>query len=121
MRDGQLAKAHAVVDEIDAAGGAACAYAVDIRDVDAIRTVKQVEQDLGPIDIPVNSAGVYYPTLIGEIDETDYDRMVDTNLKGTLFTIDAVTPGMKARGRGGLPIGKGGQRELQHPLCWSLL
>ena len=37
-------------------------------DVDAIRAVKQVEQELGPIDIPVNSAGVYYPTLIGEND-----------------------------------------------------
>lgn len=101
VASGQLAKAQAVVDEIDAAGGVARAYAVDIRDVDAIRAlVKQVEQDLGPINILVNSAGVYYPTLIGEIDEADYDRMVDINLKGTLFTIDAVTPGMKARGRG---------------------
>jgi NAD(P)-dependent dehydrogenase (short-subunit alcohol dehydrogenase family) len=101
VASGHLDKAQAVVDEIETAGGTGRAYAVDIRDVDAIRAlVKKVEQDLGPIDILVNSAGVYYPTLIGEVEERDYDRMADINLKGTFFTIDAVTPGMKARGRG---------------------
>ena len=36
----------------------------------------------GRIDILVNSAGVFYPTLIGETDEAMFDRMCDINLKG---------------------------------------
>jgi len=101
VASGSLAKAEAVVTAIVAAGGEAAAYAADVRDVAQIRgLVAQVEQDLGPIAILVNSAGVFYPTTIGELDEADFDRMIDINLKGTVFAIDAVVPGMKARGRG---------------------
>ncbi|MEH3106440.1 MAG: SDR family NAD(P)-dependent oxidoreductase [Sphingomonas fennica] len=101
VASGSIAKATAVADRIVAAGGRARAYATDIREVDAVRKlVDQVERDLGPIDILVNSAGVYFPTEIGETAEADFDRMVDINLKGTFFAIDAVVPGMKARGRG---------------------
>jgi len=101
VASGSLAKAQAVADRIAAAGGRAWAYAADVRDVAAIRAVVDaVGRDLGPIDILVNSAGVYYPTQIGETSEEAFDRMADVNLKGTFFAIDAVAPGMKARGRG---------------------
>lgn len=101
VASGSIAKAGAVADRIVAAGGRAQAYATDIRQVAAIGAlIEQVERDLGPIDILVNSAGVYFPTEIGETAEADFDLMVDINLKGTFFTINAVIPGMKARGRG---------------------
>jgi 3-oxoacyl-[acyl-carrier protein] reductase len=101
IASGDLAKAQAVAIGITAEGGSAKAYACDVRDVAAIeKVVAAVERDLGPIDILVNSAGVYYPTPLGATAESDFDRMVDINLKGTFFAINAVAPGMKARGRG---------------------
>lgn len=76
-------------------------YVCDVRSPAALATlVAQVEQDLGPIDLLVNSAGVYFATPIGDTAEADFDRMVDTNLKGSFYAINAVVPGMKARRRG---------------------
>lgn len=77
------------------------AYACDVRDAAAVqRLVAQVEADLGPVDILVNSAGVFYPTIAGETETDAIDRMVDINLKGTFHTLNAVAGGMKSRKRG---------------------
>jgi 3-oxoacyl-[acyl-carrier protein] reductase len=93
-----LAKAQAVVDTLS---GRAAPYVCDVRDPVALAAlVTQVERDLGSIDLLVTSAGVYYATPIGETAEADYDRMVDINLKGAFFAINAVVPGMKARRHG---------------------
>ena len=101
VSSGSLAKAEAVPQSIADAGGRARGYATDIRDVAGLRAlVTKVEHELGPIAILVNSAGVYFPTEIGATPEADFDKMVDINLKGTFFAIDAVVPGMKARGNG---------------------
>lgn len=101
VASGSLAKAQMVAEGIVEAGGQARAYAADVRDVARIRAlVAQIEADLGPIAILVNSAGVFYPTAIGKVEEADFDRMIDINLKGTFFAIDAVTPGMMTRGAG---------------------
>ena len=101
VASGALAKAEAVAASIIAAGGRAKAYVADVRDVAALEDmVRAVEQELGPIDILVNSAGVYYPTAIGDTSEEDFDRMVDINLKGTFFAINAVAPMMKQRQKG---------------------
>lgn len=95
-----LAKAERVAAEI---GAQAKPYVCDVRDAGAVAAlVAAVERELGPVDVLVNSAGVYYATPIGETGEADYDRMVDTNLKGTFFAINAVVPGMKARRRGNI-------------------
>lgn len=94
-------KAQAVCDGIRQAEGIASPYACDVRDAKQVaRLVEQVERELGPIDILLNSAGVFYPTPVGSTAEEDYDRMVDINLKGTWNAISAVAPGMKARKRG---------------------
>lgn len=91
-----LDKAQAVAQPI---GGKA--YVCDVRDAAAVvELVVTVEKELGPLDILVNSAGVFYPTIAGETAATEIDRMVDINLKGTFHTLNAVSPGMKARGRG---------------------
>ncbi len=95
------AKAQAVVDEIAAAGGTAHAFVADISSANGANTlVREVEAELGAIDLLVNSAGVYFPTPAGSATEEAFDRMVNINLKGSFFTLNAVAPGMKARGAG---------------------
>jgi NAD(P)-dependent dehydrogenase (short-subunit alcohol dehydrogenase family) len=62
--------------------------------------VEKVRNAWGRLDILVNSAGVYYPTPLGETAEEALQQMLDTNLKGVFLAMNAVTPGMKAQGGG---------------------
>jgi 3-oxoacyl-[acyl-carrier protein] reductase len=88
-----LAKAEEVVREIAEKGGQSKGYVADIADVSAIkRLFQEFLNDFTTIDILVNSAGVFYPTVIGRIAEAEFDRMVDINLKGLFYTIDTVAP-----------------------------
>ena len=94
-------KAQKVVDPIVTGGSAAQAFACDVRDTGQIeQLVADVTAALGPVDILVNGAGVFYPTKLGETPETDFDDIVDTCLKGTFFMCNAVGPRMVERGGG---------------------
>lgn len=94
-------KAAAVVQGIEAAGGTAKPYAVDVRDAAALTgLVAQVESDLGAIDLLVNAAGVFYPTPAGATEPADSARLLDINIKGPWNAISAVVPGMRERGSG---------------------
>lgn len=66
------------------------------------KLVEDVVNDLGHIDVLVNSAGIFVPTPAGETKVDDMNRMIDVNLKGTLNTINAVAPHMKSRKRGNI-------------------
>ncbi|CAN5855838.1 3-oxoacyl-ACP reductase FabG [soil metagenome] len=64
------------------------------------RMVASVEEQLGPIDVLVNNAGVLRPTRIVDIAEDEWDFVVDVNLKGTFLCSQAVIPAMRRRGWG---------------------
>lgn len=96
-----LSKAEAAASEIASAGGIAHPFVADISSASgAASLVRKVEAELGPIELLVNSAGVYFPTPAGDTTEDAFDRMLAINLKGSFFVLNAVTPGMKARGAG---------------------
>lgn len=85
-----------------ALGPDAMAVAMDVTDREEIAAgVASVEARWGGIDILVNNAGVFNMAPIEEITFEDYRRQYDINVAGTLFTIQAVVPGMKRRGKGG--------------------
>ena len=54
----------------------------------------------GRIDILVNNAGISNTKKLEEIDEAEWDHMMDTNLKGTFFLTQAVFQEMKRNGYG---------------------
>ncbi len=56
--------------------------------------MKETLYKFGSIDVLVNNAGIAFEGLITDTDEIDYDRIVDTNLKGTFNCCKAVTPVM---------------------------
>ena len=62
--------------------------------------VKETLYKFGSLDILVNNAGVAYQGLITDTDEIDFDRIIDTNLKGTFNCCKAVTPSMVSKGSG---------------------
>jgi 3-oxoacyl-[acyl-carrier protein] reductase len=73
----------------------------DVSDPVAVRMlVGEVTTQIGPVDILVNAAGVFYPTPADGKSQEASDKMVDVNLKGTWNVINAVAPGMKSRASG---------------------
>ena len=60
--------------------------------------VKKILESFGRIDILVNNAGITRDNLMLRMKEEDWDRVVDTNLKGVFLCIKAVTrPMLKKR------------------------
>lgn len=92
----------AVQREIEQHGVRALAITADVTNKNALtQLVATVEQQLGPIDLIVNNAGVL--RAIGRVTETDADdwwREVEINLRGSFLCSQAVLPGMIARKRG---------------------
>ncbi|WP_118184843.1 SDR family oxidoreductase [Paraburkholderia phosphatilytica] len=92
----------AVAREIGAAGGQAYARQVDLQKrAEMIDMVRWVEAELGTVDILVNNAGASSRVRnIQWIDEADWDSTVSVNLTAVYVLIQAVLPGMLARGGG---------------------
>ena len=96
-----IGKAEKVVDKVTAAGGIGQAFVANVSKVSEIEAlVEAVAIAFGEIHILVNSAGIVGGTPAGATSEMDYDRIMDTNLKGTFFCANAVVPLMKAKGSG---------------------
>lgn len=70
--------------------GAATAYAVDVADHAAVQELaKMIGEELGPVNILVNNAGVTRDGLLMRMKEEDWDTVLDTNLKGAFNTVKA--------------------------------
>ena len=99
IADLDRAECEAVAREI---GREAFGLALDVTKPDQIAAVvAEVERRAGGIDILVNNAAVFDLAPIEEITEQSYDRIFAVNVKGLLFTLQAVAKSMIARGRGG--------------------
>ena len=86
--NGSKEKAEAVKSEIEAAGGQAEVYQCDVSDYTACETLIQtVIKEEGSLDILVNNAGITKDGLLMKMSEEDFDKVLDTNLKGAFNTI----------------------------------
>lgn len=89
--------------EIEQLGRRALVVQADVARTDAIgRMFDEVEAAWGTVDILVNNAGIEERWPTGECRETNYDAIMDTNLKGAFFCAQRALEGMKAKGWGRL-------------------
>ena len=65
----------------------------DLSEIDEL--ISMVMKDYGHIDVLVNNAGIYPARAFDRISEDDYDKMMDTNVKGVFFLSRAVSKVMK--------------------------
>jgi NAD(P)-dependent dehydrogenase (short-subunit alcohol dehydrogenase family) len=92
----------ALRDEIRRAGGRAHPVAIDVTDVASVRAgVDAAQAALGPLDILVNNSGVSVTRRAVEVEEDDYDSVMDTNAKGAFFVAQAAGRAMIAAKRPG--------------------
>lgn len=84
-----------------AAGHTAHAYAFDVTNRDAVeRHVWQIEQEVGPIDILFNNAGIQRRIPLVEFPADAWREVITTNLDAVFLVGQAVAKHMIARGRG---------------------
>jgi NAD(P)-dependent dehydrogenase (short-subunit alcohol dehydrogenase family) len=96
------AKLEAAYRQLGASGNLArLAGNVSIRSTGIALAARALEQ-FGSIDILVNSAGLYSRKPFLDVDEDYLDQFLQTNLKGTFFTSQAVIPQMLKQKKGSI-------------------
>jgi D-sorbitol dehydrogenase (acceptor) len=96
IADINAAAAQAAAAEI---GDKALAVAMNVTDQASIDAgIAKAADHFGQIDILINNAAIFTAAPIVEITESDYTRVFDINVKGTLFTMQAVARHMIERG-----------------------
>lgn len=86
--NGSRERALEVVAEIEKAGGQGEAIGCDVSDYEACgRMAEEIIRKYAHLDILVNNAGITKDNLILRMTEEEYDKVLDTNLKGAFNTI----------------------------------
>lgn len=86
--NGSRERALETAAEIEAFGGQAEVIGCDVSDFSACgKMVEDMVEKYAHVDILVNNAGITRDNLILRMTEEDYDRVLDTNLKGAFNTI----------------------------------
>jgi NADP-dependent 3-hydroxy acid dehydrogenase YdfG len=90
-----------VVAAIEAAGGSARAYSLDVTDKQQVEAVVAATvADFGQLDVLINNAGLMPIRPMAEVNTDEWDAMIDVNLKGTLYGIAAALPRFLAQESG---------------------
>ena len=88
-------KAEETLSLIQEVGGEALAVQADVSQVEDVeRLIQTTLKTYGKIDILVNNAGITRDTLLLRMNETDWDAVLDTNLKGVFLCTKAVSKSM---------------------------
>ncbi|HEX3015117.1 MAG TPA: 3-oxoacyl-[acyl-carrier-protein] reductase [Desulfobacteria bacterium] len=89
---GNAAKAEEVVNLIQAQGGQAVAVQADVSEAaDVEKMISLVIERYGRVDILVNNAGITRDGLLLRMKETDWDAVLNTNLRGVFLVTKAVS------------------------------
>ena len=97
-------------------GYTAFGYAFDVTNSDEIKqAVKSIEEDVGTIDILVNSAGINLRASLDKFEDDDWDKVIGINLTGTYKVTKAVVQGMIERKSGKIINIGSMQSELGRP------
>ena len=99
--DMNLETAESVAAEVTQSGGEALAVQVDVADEASVEALR--DRTLGRwnrVDILINNAGMYPRSLVVDMSEEDWDRVLDVNIGGQFLCARAFAPLMKQQGSG---------------------
>lgn len=93
------------VTEIEATGGRALGLTMDVTVPESVEAAfEAVEEEAGPVTVLVNNAGVAEGKAALELTEADWDRVMDTNLKGAWTVAQEAARRMAAAKVGGVIV-----------------
>ena len=82
----------AAVQQIDDMGNRAIGFAADVTNSEDIASIfKNIHKEFGKIDILINNAGITKDGLIMKMKESDWDAVINVNLKGTFICTQKVS------------------------------
>jgi 3-oxoacyl-[acyl-carrier protein] reductase len=88
-------KANETIDAIRAAGAKVTATATDVSNKEEVTAFfKNIIESSGRIDVLINNAGVTRDGLLARMKESDWDQVLNINLKGTFFCMKAAVKSM---------------------------
>ena len=91
----------AAIKEVEAVGGQALGYIVDVTKPDRIAAMRDaLLAEKGRIDVLVNNAGIVMDAQLIKMTEDQFDKVIDINLKGTYNMARALVDTMVAQGAG---------------------
>ena len=98
----RLERLEAVADDIRAAGGVAQPVIMDVTDTQSVDTAfEQINSSGEPADIIVNNSGLSREQWLAQMDEADWDLVMDTNLKGVWRVAKAGANALMEQGKPG--------------------
>lgn len=90
-----------VVNEIKSKGGEAIAIQCDVADEESVKNaIEEVKETFGRIDILFNNAGIAQPGSVETLTVEEWDRSMDTNIKGAYLAMKYALPIMKENNYG---------------------
>ena len=93
--------AEEVAARVREAGGRALVVQADVSSPELVGAmVDRVEEELGPVDVLVNNAGIHKHHKSWEMSTEDWQRIIDVNLTGSYLTSRLLGPRMAQRGWG---------------------
>lgn len=100
--DYDAAKLDKTTEELSTRGGDVMRLHADVRDAASVEdAVRRAVAQYGGLDVAVNNAAVYPNTPVVDMSEDEWDRVLDTNLKGAFLFARAAARQMIDQGRGG--------------------
>jgi 3-oxoacyl-[acyl-carrier protein] reductase len=95
------AQLQALATELQVLGVRTAVAAADVADLEAVNTaVASIAQELGPIDILINNAGIGSFAKFLEMEPADWEQIIRVNLLGVYYVTRAVLPAMIVRETG---------------------
>ena len=94
----RAADAQTAAEQVRQSGRRCAVFQADVSLSSAVESfIRGVEEQLGPVDVLVNNAGIASPRKIEDLTESDWDAVITANLKSCFLVTQAVLPGMRAR------------------------
>lgn len=108
IADRDTASGPAVVTEIEQAGGQALFIACDVTEAgDCRQAVERTVEVFGGLEVLFNNAGMVVRRSVTDLEEADWDRVMDVNAKSVYLMSKYAIPHMRARGGSIINMGSG--------------
>jgi len=114
-------KLEAVDDEITAAGGQATLLPLDLQDFDAIKKIgPSIAEKIGKLDIFVGNAGLAGTLMpFHQISDTEFNRVLDVNLKANFHLLKSLDPLLKTSSNGRVILVSTGESVTHGRAYWG--
>ena len=96
------AEAVVTAAQIAALGRRSLSLPMDVTSRASVEKAAAKAKDFGPISILVNNAGINNPTDFDQVNDADWDTILDTNLKGPFICAQVFLPLLKEAGNGSI-------------------